>query len=59
MSNSAIEKLREAFDARLIAEVKRHGGIPSLLPEEQALREAIAELLLLYPREGLRPQETA
>jgi hypothetical protein len=41
-----LEQLREAFDRKLIAEVKRYGGIPPLPPEEIALREAIAALLL-------------
>lgn len=40
-----LAKLRAAFDAELIAEVGRHGGIPALPRETLALRDAIAEVL--------------
>ena len=42
---ASLANLRAAFERRLITEVERHGGIPSLPPEELALREAIAALL--------------
>jgi hypothetical protein len=40
-----LAKLRERFDAMLVAEVNRHNGIPSLPVEEIELRDTIAELL--------------
>ena len=40
-----LPRLRQAYDALLIAEVNRCHGIPSLRPEELALREVLAELL--------------
>lgn len=42
---SATQTLRDKLDAMLVAEVKRHGGIPHLHPEELEFREAIAEFL--------------
>ena len=41
----ALHPLRTAFERFTIAEVRRHGGIPHLTPEDIALREAVAELL--------------
>lgn len=35
--------LREKFDDFIVAEVNRYGGIPALLPEDVAFREAFAE----------------
>lgn len=45
-----IRRLRDAFEAFIIAEVKRHDGIPPLTAEDMALREAIAALLAAEPR---------
>jgi hypothetical protein len=45
-----LAKLRERFDAALISEVKRHGGIPSMPLEELQLRDTIAEILAPVPR---------
>lgn len=44
-----LRRLRAAFDTHLVAEVRRHGGIPALTAEEMTLREAIAELLAVVP----------
>jgi hypothetical protein len=51
---AALDALREKFDARVIAEIHKHNGIPSLLIEELELREAIAVVLeeLATHREG-------
>ncbi len=43
----ALKKLREAFDAVTITEVKRCDGIPYLPADQLALREAICEVLEL------------
>lgn len=45
VNEEALTQLRKAFDAHLVAEVKRYGGIPEKSPEEFALIEAIAVLL--------------
>jgi hypothetical protein len=41
-------RLRDAFDAMLVDEVKEHGGIPKLNPKELALREALAGFIETY-----------
>ena len=40
------KELRDKFSDMLVAEVKRHGGIPHLSKEEMAFREALAEYLI-------------
>jgi hypothetical protein len=50
-----LDRLREAYDNMLIAEIQRYGGIPALYPEEQKLREVIAELLLDYLNNSNEP----
>lgn len=47
--NPQLDRLKEAFEALLIAEVQAYGGLPTYTgrcgTEQTALREAIAELL--------------
>jgi hypothetical protein len=44
-----LAKLREAFDALLINEVKRYNGIPLQSDDEVRLRDAVAEVLQDMP----------
>lgn len=43
---SRMDELEEMFSLMLIAEVKRHGGIPKLSEEEMKFRDTLSEFLM-------------